>query len=205
MDTGTYSDLLTRIKALAGVSDFTDNELTFLNSFVNRRANIAYRASEFWPRYLVVGEPRTVINNIVPYKQTGMKDIDTFLRIHKTYTPYQLLTAMELEYFVTNDGAYLVADTLPSNPTYVTYKTVWEGPYDPTSTNIPYEWFDYLAHSVYSDFLRQDGQSDKALTEDSFASDILSEQLSRTDITRSAGMIAHRISTHVSRSYRSPR
>ena len=205
MDTGTYSDLLTRIQALAGVSDFTDNELIFINSFVNRRANIAYRSTEFWPRYLVVGEPRTTTNSIVPYKQTGLKDIDTFLRIHKTYSPYQLLSAMELEYYVTNAGAYLVADTLPANTTYVTYKTVWDGPYSSSSTNIPYEWFDYLAHSVYSDFLRQDGQNDKDLTEDQFAVEIMNEQLSRTDITRSAGMIAHRISTHVSRSYRSPR
>jgi hypothetical protein len=256
MADGTYSDLLLRIKALAGVSDFTDTELTFLNSLVNRRANFAYEATDYWPRYLVVGEKRTLSTptvaanaieagntytiltvgttnfvsigaasntvgvvftatgtgsgtgtaslstNIVPFAQAGKSTIDTFLRIHKTYQPFYLYSAPELEYYVTFEGANLVGDTAPSTNTYVTYKKVADASYTTASTNIPGEWFNYLAHATFADFLRQDGQNEKAVLEENIAKGLLDDQLQKTDVSRATGMIAHRISTHNSRSFR---
>ena len=256
MANGTYSDLILRVQALAGVSDFTATELTFLNSLVNRRANLAYEATDYWPRYLVAGELRnlytttvsagsfvvgttytiltvgntnfvaigaasntvgvvfvatgagsgtgtaTLSSNIVPFTQVGKSDIDTFLRIHKTYQPFYLYSAVELEYYVNADGAHLVGDTAPSTATYVTYKKVWDGPYDTSSTNIPYEWLDHLAHAVYADYLRQDGQNEKAIAEENIAKGILDDQLQKTDVARATGMMAHRISTHTNRSFR---
>ena len=256
MADGTYSDLLLRIKALAGVSDFTDTELTFMNSLVNRRANAAYEATDYWPRYLVVGEKRTLSTptvaanaieagntytiltvgttnfvsigasantvgvvftatgtgsgtgtaslstNIVPFTQAGKSTIDTFLRIHKTYQPFYLYSAPELEYYVTYEGAYLVGDTAPSTNTYVTYKKVADAAYTSASTNIPGEWFNYLAHASFADFLRQDGQNEKAVLEENIAKGLLDDQLQKTDVSRATGMIAHRISTHNSRSFR---
>lgn len=256
MADGTYSDLLLRIKALAGVSDFTATELTFMNSLVNRRANAAYEATDYWPRYLVVGEKRTISTptvaagaigagstytiltvgntnfvsigaasntvgvvftatgtgsgtgtaslstNIVPFTQAGKSTIDTFLRIHKTYQPFYLYSAPELEYYVTYEGAYLVGDTAPSTNTYVTYKKVANAPYTSASTNIPGEWFNYLAHASFADFLRQDGQNEKAVLEENIAKGILDDQLQKTDVSRATGMIGHRISTHNSRSFR---
>jgi hypothetical protein len=256
MADGTYSDLLLRIKALAGVNDFTDTELSFINSLVNRRANFAYEATDYWPRYLVVGEKRTLSTptvsagaieagstytiltvgntnfvsigaasntvgvvftatgtgsgtgtaslstNIVPFTQAGKSTIDTFLRIHKTYQPFYLYSAPELEYYVTYEGAYLVGDTAPSTNTYVTYKKVADAAYTSASTNIPGEWFNYLAHASFADFLRQDGQNEKAVLEENIAKGILDDQLQKTDVSRATGMIGHRISTHNSRSFR---
>ena len=256
MADGTYSDLLLRIKALAGVNDFTATELTFMNSLVNRRANAAYEATDYWPRYLVVGEKRTLSTptvaagaieagstytiltvgntnfvaigaasntvgvvfaatatgtgtgtatlstNIVPFTQAGKSTIDTFLRIHKTYQPFYLYSAPELEYYVTYEGAYLVGDTAPSTNTYVTYKKVADAAYTSASTNIPGEWFNYLAHATFADFLRQDGQNEKAVLEENIAKGILDDQLQKTDVSRATGMIGHRISTHNSRSFR---
>ena len=202
MANGTYSDLILRVQALSGVSDFTATELTFLNSLVNRRANMAYEATDYWPRYLVAGDSRNVTNNIVSSTQLGKNTIDTFLRIHKTHQPFYLYTAPELEYYVNADGAHLVGDTAPSTTTYATYKMVWDGPYSTTSTNIPGEWFDYIAHGVYADFLRQDGQNEKAIIEENIAKGILDDQLQKTDVSRATGMMAHRISTHNSRSFR---
>ena len=256
MANGTYSDLILRVQALAGISDFTPTEITFLTSLVNRRANMAYEATDYWPRYLVAGEIRslktstvnagsfvvgttytiltvgntnfvsigaasntvgvvfvatgagtgtgtaTLNSNIVPFTQAGKDTIDTFLRIHKTYQPFYLYSAVELEYYVNADGAHLVGDTAPSTSTFVTYKMVWDGPYTTASTNIPGEWFDYIAHSVYADFLRQDGQNEKAIVEENVAKGILDDQLQKTDVSRATGMMAHRISTHNSRSFR---
>lgn len=202
MANATYTDFLNRVKGLSGVFSPSADQLTYFVHLLNRRANMAYEATDYWPRYLVVGETRTVTNNIVPFTEVGKTDIDTFLRIHKTYQPFYLYSAPELEYYVNADGAHLVADTAPSTSTYVTYKKVWDGPYTNASTNLPYEWLDHLAHAVYADYLRQDGQNDKAIAEENVAKGILDDQLQKTDVARATGMMAHRISTHNSRSFR---
>lgn len=252
----TYSEFLNRVKGLSGVFSPSADQLNYFVYLLNRRANMAYEATDYWPRYLVAGELRslstttvnagsfvvgttytilvvgntnfvsigaasstvgvvfvatgagtgtgtaTLNSNIVPFTQAGKSDIDTFLRLHKTYQPFYLYSSVELEYYVNADGAHLVGDTAPSTNTYVTYKMVWDGPYTNASTNIPYEWLDYLAHSVYADYLRQDGQNEKAIAEENIAKGILDDQLQKTDVSRATGMMAHRISTHNSRSFR---
>lgn len=66
--TDTYSNLLTRIQALAGVDNFSTTELTQVNSFINRRSYQAYRASDLWARDLVVGQVRPGPLNIIPWE-----------------------------------------------------------------------------------------------------------------------------------------
>ena len=252
----TYTEFLNRVKGLSGVFSPSADQLIYFVHLLNRRANMAYEATDYWPRYLVAGELRslstttvnagsfvvgttytilvvgntnfvsigasantvgvvfvatgagtgtgtaTLNSNIVPFTQAGKSDIDTFLRIHKTYQPFYLYSAVELEYYVNADGAHLVGDTAPSTNTYVTYKMVWDGPYTNASTNIPGEWLDHLAHAVYADYLRQDGQNEKAIAEENIAKGILDDQLQKTDVSRATGMMAHRISTHNSRSFR---
>lgn len=256
MNQVSYSDILARIKALAGVSDFTTQELSLINSLVNRRSNLAYESSDFWPRWLVVGENRSYQNttvgataiiagstytiltvgntnwvsigasantvgttfvatgagtgtgtatfnsNIVPYTQSGLSEIDTFLRIHKSYQPFYLYSSIEVEYYVDSQGAHVVGDIYPSTTTFVTYKKAWDGPYTTAATNIPGEWQDYVSHGAYADFLRMDQQNEKAIVEEKIAEGILSDQLMKVDVTRSVGMLAHRISTHTSRAFR---
>ena len=252
----TYTEFLNRVKGLSGVFSPSADQLIYFVHLLNRRANMAYEATDYWPRYLVAGELRslstttvnagsfvvgttytilvvgntnfvsigasantvgvvfvatgagtgtgtaTLNSNIVPFTQAGKSDIDTFLRIHKTYQPFYLYSATELEYYVNAEGAHLVGDTAPSTGTYVTYKMVWDGPYTNSSTTIPYEFLDHLAHAVYADYLRQDGQNEKAIAEENIAKGILDDQLQKTDVSRATGMMAHRISTHNSRSFR---
>jgi hypothetical protein len=256
MANATYTEFLNRVKGLSGVFTPSADQLIYFVHLLNRRANMAYEATDYWPRYLVAGELRnlstttvnagsfvvgttytilvvgstnfvsigssantvgvvfvatgvgsgsgtaTLNSNIVPFTQTGKSDIDTFLRIHKTYQPFYLYSAPELEYYVNAEGAHLVGDTAPSTGTYVTYKMVWDGPYTNSSTTIPYEFLDHLAHAVYADYLRQDGQNEKAIAEENIAKGILDDQLQKTDVSRATGMMAHRISTHNSRSFR---
>jgi hypothetical protein len=256
MANATYTEFLNRVKGLSGVFTPSADQLIYFVHLLNRRANMAYEATDYWPRYLVAGELRnlstTTVNagsfvvgttytilvvgstnfvsigasantvgvvfvatgagtgsgtatlntNIVPFTQAGKDTIDTFLRVHKTYQPFYLYSASELEYYVNAEGAHLVGDTAPSTGTYVTYKMVWDGPYTNSSTTIPYEFLDHLAHAVYADYLRQDGQNEKAIAEENIAKGILDDQLQKTDVSRATGMMAHRISTHNSRSFR---
>lgn len=254
----TYTSIYNRIKALAGIPSPDANAQTQITEYINRRARMAYEASDFWPRWLVVGELRnyqsttvnatalvvgytyTILtvgttnwvavgatsntigvvfvatgagtgdgtatwnNNIIPFTQAGKDTIDKFIRVHKVYQPFYLNSALELEFYVTNSGAAVIGDTnSPLSSAYVTYKKDWDGPYTNVSTNIPEEWQEYISHGAYADWVRSDGKNDVALAEEAFAQNLLEQELGGVDVTRSVGVAAHRISTHVSRSFRS--
>ncbi len=253
----TYSSIYDRVKALCGIPAPDANAQTQITEFINRRARIAYEATDFWPRWLVVGELRsyqsttvnataivagytytiltvgttnwtlvgaasntvgvqfvatgvgtgtgtaTLNSNIVPFTQAGKPTIDKFIRVHKVYQPFYMNSAVELEFYVTNAGAAIVAD--PSSATasaFVTYKSDWDGPYTTQSTNIPEEWQEYISHGAYADWLRADGKNDVAAAEEAFAQNLLDNKLASVDVVRSSGIVAHRISTHLNRSYR---
>jgi hypothetical protein len=251
----TYTSIYDQVRALAGVSDFTTEEQSLITTLVNRRSRFAYEASDFWPRWLVVGERRTysantvsqpfvigstytiltvgdtpwttigassatigvtfvatgvgsgtgtatLNSNIIPYEKAGSSTIDTYLRIHKSYQPFFQYSSVEVEYYVDSLGAHVMGDTAPASSVFVTYKKEWDGPYTSSSTNIPEEWSNYLGHAVFVDFLRLDAQNEKALVEEKVAESILQDQLMKVDVTRSVGVLAHRISTHGSRAYR---
>ena len=202
MDYTTHAAIVERVSALSGNGTFDATKTIWLTSLINRRSNLAYESTDFWPRFLVVGEARTITSNYIPYAQGALSTIDTFLRIHKTYQPFYQHSSIEFEYYVDGLGAHIIADTSSTSTAYVTYKKAWDGPYTTASTNIPGEWFDYIAQGVLADYLRQDGQTEKAQAEEKIADDILQNQLMKTDVTRSVGVLSHRISTNLSRAYR---
>lgn len=202
MDYTTHAAIVERVSALSGNGTFDATKTTWLTSLINRRSSLAYESTDFWPRFLVVGESRNITSNYIPYAQGALSTIDTFLRIHKTYQPFYQYSSIEFEYYVDGLGAHIIADTSSTSTAYVTYKKAWDGPYTSASTNIPGEWFDYIAQGVLADYLRQDGQTEKAQAEEKIADDILQGQLMKTDVTRSVGVLSHRISTNLSRAYR---
>jgi len=199
----TYSDLFDLIKALAGVSDFTTNEQTMILSMANRRLREAYDTSLVWPRYLVVGEARTLdANQIVAYSESGKANIAEFIRIHRTQ-PFKNLSALEYEFFVDSYGAHIQNIFNTSDITaYITYKIAWDGPYTTVSTTIPDEFFYFAAHAAYADFLRMDGQLDKAVAEEQIANNYLALQLNKVETQRNNNIISRRISTHGSKQAR---
>tara|TARA_R110002126_G_scaffold175003_1_gene323660 strand:+ start:46 stop:660 length:615 start_codon:yes stop_codon:yes gene_type:complete len=202
MDYTTHAAIVGRVSALSGNGTFDATKTIWLTSLINRRSSLAYEATDFWPRFLVVGESRNITSNYIPYTQGALSTIDTFLRIHKTYQPFYQYSSIEFEYYVDGLGAHIISDTSSTSTAYVTYKKAWDGPYTTASTNIPGEWFDYIAQGVLADYLRQDGQTEKAQAEEKIADDILQNQLMKTDVTRSVGVLSHRISTNLSRAYR---
>ena len=61
MQTRTYGDLFKLASALIGTGgQLSDGEQDQLSHFINRRFSEIFNASPSWPRYVVVGEPRTV-------------------------------------------------------------------------------------------------------------------------------------------------
>ena len=199
MQTKDYTtDLLPLVKALCGV-EFASIELPRIKAMVNRRAKRAYRATNYWTSYLVIGEQRPVVTGEVGFTSSGLNPIDTFLRIHKQ-NPYQTASVQEFDFMVTATGAKLISGTLDPSYAWVTYKRQFTDTYGDgtggTTTSIPDEWFEYLAHGTYSDFLRAEGQQEKSALADQEADAILQDELMRLDEQHTQTIVAQRIMTN---------
>lgn len=193
----TYSDLYMLIQALCGV-DFASVEKPRITALINSRAERAFRATEYWPRFLKVGEERQVINGIVPFSQQTLSDVDTFLRIYRT-RPFYQTSAQEYDFSISPQGAALVIGSADIDTAFVTYKEAVQFNYGDGSqgqnTEIEGEWFQYLAHGTYADWLRSEGQTDKAVVADMEANDKLQDELLRISDTGMLNLIANKVTT----------
>lgn len=197
MQTKTYAELFALIQALCGVV-FASIETPRIKALINRRALRAFRATNYWPRFLKIGEQRTVTNSVVPFTESGLDSIDTFLRVHKQ-APYITASVQEYDIMVTASGATLVSGDLDPSEAFVTYKSQLSDTYGDgageTST-VPAEWYQYLAHGTYADYLRAEGQQEKAALADQEAEGLLQDELIRIDEQHTLQMVANRIFTN---------
>ena len=208
MQNRSYTDLFDLIKSLAGVNEFTTEEINYIRNFINRRFYEAYEVTETWPRYLVVGEARTATNGIVPFAEGSKARIGQFLRIHRN-KPFERNSEREYDFYVDFSGAHIINQAGGTNQTgdvYVTYKTeftpVLGYSSSSASTSVPQEFFYYIAHNSYADFLRMDGQTEKALIEEQVGEKYLDIELSKLELLTNNNTVGKRISTYVNRQSR---
>ena len=197
-----FTDLFELVQSLAGVDAFTPVESARMVGLINRRLYEAYNSTPSWPRYAVVGEERTLTSNLVAFTQSAKDTISDFQRIHKTQ-PFVSFSAVEYEFYVDSSGAHILNNVDTSASTaWVTYKKIWDGPFDIASTTVPQEFYYYAAHAAYADFLRMDGQIDKAVAEETIAASYLATEIAKAESQRNNNIISRRISTHNSRQFR---
>jgi len=197
MQTKTYAELFALIQALCGVV-FASIETPRIKAIINRRALRAYRATNYWPRFLKIGEQRVVTSGVIPFTESGLDSIDTFLRVHKQ-APWVTASVQEYDIMVTANGATLVSGDLDPSEAFVTYKsqltdTYGDGAGDTSA--VPAEWYQYLAHGTYADYLRAEGQQEKAALADQEAELLLQDELIRIDEQHTLQMVANRIFTN---------
>lgn len=128
-------------------------------------------------------------------------NVEIFVRLYDR-NPTQNGGGWEYDFFVTPDGAEVIDNQPDLTGFWVTYKAVWDGPYTNAATNIPQEWFYYAAHATYADFLRMDGQVDKALAEEAVAQTYLDVEMSKASQQRNMNSLFRRFSTYTSRQFR---
>lgn len=199
MTTKTYTELYELVQALCGVV-FASIEEPRIKALINRRATRAYKASNYWTRFLRVGEQRDVVDGIIPFEAEGLNGIDTFLRIFP-FQPYKNIGGGEYEFTVGPFGAELLTGSFNPEIAWVIYKAQKSGTYGSASTNdpnIPEEWFEYMAHGAYADYLRAEGQQEKAALADQEANDILLDELMKLDEQHTQTIISNRIFTNSS-------
>ena len=127
--------------------------------------------------------------------------IGEFIRIHRKKA-FLNESALEYDFFVNNDGANVLnVANGEDGVVYVTYKKPFTE-FNTSSTDIPQEFFYFVAHAAYADFLRMDGQHGKALTEEQLAQNFLDIELEKIDIRSNNNSINHKFSTYVNRQSR---
>lgn len=130
----------------------------------------------------------------------AIPDVEVFFRLHNK-SPAKTPGGWEYEFFVDANGANPIGQEVLDGY-WTTYKAVWDGPYTNASANIPQEWFYFAAHATYADFLRMDGQVDKALAEESTAQVYLEMELTKASQQRNTVNLFRRFTTYTSRQYR---
>ncbi len=145
--------------------------------------------------------------NLIPYAQTGKTTIGEFNRIHRKRA-FLNNSALEYEFFVDINGANLLnLVNSTDNVAFITYKSEFtpfttSSDYSNSIEEVPAEFFNYLAHSVYADFLRMDGQTDKSLVEEQNAASYLASELEKIDLRSNNNTLNKRFSTYVNRQSR---
>lgn len=200
--TVSYTDLIERFKSIAGLQSLETTDALFLRQSINRRARTSFERYP-WPDFVVIGESVSIANssNEVQTYGSGVElanDANVVFRIHKqdpTSTRYP-----EEYTFVSilNASGYpsikiVTPDDLTGETVYVTYRkdlgevisdsgsysSGFFGDESNDNPNIPYQFFEYMAFGAYADFLRGDGQTEKAQVEDQNAEIILRSEIDK--------------------------
>jgi hypothetical protein len=139
---------------------------------------------------------------LIPYKNT----IGDFNRIHREEA-FRNNSSSEYAFFADFDGANLLNVRSGTTSAFVSYKKQFT-PFTVTSdyynsvVEVPGEFFNYIAHSVYADFLRVQNRQEQALAEEQVAQTYLALELEKIDIRSNNNTINKRFSTYVNRQAR---
>jgi hypothetical protein len=153
--------------------------------------------------------------NYVPYRQVGRAEtIGEFIRLHQGQ-PFVNDSRREYDFYVTEYGAQILnlqggnnhAGSSAAPTVFVSYKKplallTTANNYPESTEPVPAEFFYYVAHTTYADFLRLDGQTDKALVEEQRGNGYLTLQLERIETISNNNSINQKFSTYVSRAAR---
>lgn len=128
-------------------------------------------------------------------------NIAEFIRIHRTQ-PFVNRSALEYDFYTTAQGAHIMnISGGEANIAYITYKKEFT-PFTATSTDIPQEWFYFIAHGAYADFLRVRDKQEEAIAEEQVAGTYLALELEKIDNRVNNTNLVNRFSTYVSRQAR---
>jgi hypothetical protein len=153
---------------------------------------------------------------VVPYSETedfessqGAPDreqrqnIGEFNRIHRQEA-FLNNSTLEYNFYVDDAGANVLNVQNGTEKVFVSYKkqftpfTVTSDYYNST-VGVPGEFFNYIAHAAYADFLRVQNRQEQAVTEEQVAQGYLFQELEKIDLKSNNNSIGKKFSTYVNK------
>ena len=148
----------------------------------------------------VSGTPLVVDKQLIPYAETSKNTIGEFLKVYRKQA-FLNDSSLEYDFFVDSNGANILnIANATDNAAFVTYKKQLPQ-YTITSIDIPSEWFFFIAHGAYADFLRMEGKVEQSMAEEGVAQGYLAQELEKVD-NMSNNNVFRRFSTHGTRQSR---
>lgn len=204
-----------------GVVSYTN--ITTLSISDDANASSPLEVSSWTNQGGVTGTLKLTSKRIVLYDDAEGNDINEFIRIHRKRA-FLNNSAIEYDFFADVDGANVlnVVNTNDSK-VFVTYKipltlftiavsdpVVADDFINGGTTNgaanraltVPLEFFNYIAHASYADFLRLEGKREEAQVEEAVARGYLNTELEKIDIRSNNNQVTRRFSTYVNRQSR---
>jgi hypothetical protein len=133
---------------------------------------------------------------VLSWKVKANLNIGQIIRIDQ-YTPFGNVSQRSLRTFTTSAGIYL-AGKLELGTVYATYQGELSLPATSEDATVPDELFAYVCHAVYADFLRLDGQTEKAMAEEQNAVSKLVLELTKLELSDNNNMLRPIFRTHAS-------
>jgi len=136
-----------------------------------------------------------------------LSNIGEFVRLHSTQ-PLLNRSAREYEFYVTSSGAHILnVESTTDNTAWVTYKKEFTpytitADYYTSTLEVPAEFFNFISHAVYADFLRVQNKQEEALAEEQAAQTFLALELEKIDLRSNNNTINKKFSTYVNRQAR---
>ena len=169
--------------------------------------------------YPISGVLELDTRQVVPYSETEdfetpngapnraqRQNIGDFNRIHRQEAFLNNSTS-EYEFYVDTEGANVLNVQSGTDFVFVSYKEQF-APFTVTTdyynsvVEVPGEFFNYIAHAVYADFLRVQNRQEQALAEEQVAQTYLALELEKIDIRSNNNTINKRFSTYVNKQAR---
>ena len=134
------------------------------------------------------------------------KKIGDFNRIHRKEA-FLNNSTLEYDFYVDTEGANVLNVQSGTDFVFVSYKeqftpfTVTSDYYN-SAVEVPGEFFNFIAHAVYADFLRVQNRQEQAVAEEQVAQGYLFQELEKIDLRSNNNSIGKKFSTYVNRQSR---
>ena len=157
--------------------------------------------------------------NLVPYAESmdfensqsapsrdQKTNIGDFHRIHRNKA-FLNNSSLEYDFYVDSEGANVLNAPSGTEKVFVSYKKefsrfhVGSNYYNSTAV-VPSEFFNFIAHAVYADFLRVQNRQQEAIAEEQIARSYLNLELEKVDVQSNNKTINKRFSTYVNQQSR---
>ena len=194
-------------RAAGNVVDVSGVGTNRYSSADNEKKSFPYEV-EYWNAGTgASGRPTIFQKQAIPYTENNRNNIGDFHRIHRK-TPFINDSTAEYDFSVDINGANILnIPNTEDSSAYITYKreftpyTITSGYYD-SSLEVPGEFFNFIVHAVYADFLRVEGKQELAIGEEQAAMSYLMTELEKVDIISNNNTVNKRFSTHGTRQSR---
>ena len=218
--TEPYSDALLRYKSLIGVDSLTDYEESVFRANLVDRFRQAFEKYP-WPEFTVLGEPHVLGSNLIrtyapagapggPAQLTG--NADTVFGIFKEDPSFTLKPSEHIFVSAYDNFSYpavrvITQENLVGKTVYVSYRKDLKDSIkecgDPVGTSpifgsdagmsnaLAKSISPYAIYGAYIDFLRSDGQNQKAIIEEQMADRILFQAIEKIE-DHGRGHLHHR-------------